>query len=115
MRYRQAPPGGNTSGDYTTIPVGNFKVVMYRITMMRFASWSFNGVYEKHKRITAGPYTTIYEDNASLNYLVDFFKKLQANPPATAEDINAALERMVKEYKDKDIGKEAANTPIKRY
>ncbi len=82
------------------VPVGNYKVALYRSTMMTFATWGINGIYEKHKRVIMPNMTVFFmEDEAGMNFLMNAFRDLQRNPPDNPAALGFSLEAVMRNYK----------------
>lgn len=67
--------GGNL---IARIPVGDdFKLVLYRSTIMRQSSWSINGLYHNQKKVHLGKMITLRENKETAEFFEYLVKEMQ--------------------------------------
>lgn len=83
------------------VPVGRYRIAFYRISDARFgASWAFNGIYEKHRRVVqTNGFVSIAEDDKSMTFIMNALRDLQRNPSAVAETLATEIDGMLHDYK----------------
>lgn len=99
--------GGESSDDWMYVPVGKYRIALFRMTFLGAAAWNIQGVYEKHRRVaTPTGYVTFIENEPSMEFLWNNLKGLQANPPATAEEIAHVIEMFQQAHKERQRDEE---------
>ena len=92
---------GELSDDGVWVPIGPFKMYLYRMTMMGAAMWGHNGLYLKHRRVSMLPTAFIYENAEHMEFLFNNLKKIQQHFGETASeaDVVQAVTSMLNSYK----------------
>lgn len=88
------------NSDYTSIPLsGEYRLVIYRSTFNRYATWGFNGLYKKFGRVSMLATAFFPETEATL----DSFKHIvaAAKKETDEDDMIKALNTAIKAEKEK--------------
>lgn len=101
------------------VPVGTYRIAMYRSTLMGMAAWMINGVYDKHSRKEMGPTVSFYEYPKSIDFLVDGLKHIQqidgdTSPKEIAEHLTA-MGAAYKEWRTANPDDDWDNKPGRRF
>lgn len=90
----------SVSGEWVYVPVGEWKVSLWRSVLMRQAMWSFHSFRRGKEQGRCGVTHFIMEDEQHMNMLFDQLKGLQRNPPETLAQMQSAVDNAAKYLKD---------------
>jgi DnaJ-like protein len=88
-----------SSGDSVSIPIGEVRLLIYRIVFQRYPSWGVNGIYGERmgNRLDMGVTMFIAEDESHMNRFFDVIRDLQRTNAGIPE-INQALTHLKAEF-----------------
>lgn len=87
--------------DVAFIPLfDNYKLVIYRMVMMRVPSWGFNGIYERSKRISRMGVVSLPENEETARMLEEWVEK--AKKMKSIDKVIQFFNNSIEEYKRKN-------------